>query len=209
MGNLVKSLVNSISSIFSLLVILFLFIFIFSLLGMQIFGGKFTDSIESRSHFDTFTQSCLTVFQVQPYLQLLSKSLLTNKSTTLSTLFSFLTLLCNLSLFIFSNLLLFTFCYYWISLNKLKKWIIWCIMRVIAFFYLSILGLLFSSPLMIMGMASILLLHLYLCINFDFYLLQVASILKYSRVPSDCFLLLNMYLSKSESALCYIAMQLR
>ena len=208
MGNLVKSLVNSISSIFSLLVILFLFIFIFSLLGMQIFGGKFTDSIESRSHFDTFTQSCLTVFQVQPYLQLLSKSLLTNKSTTLSTLFSFLTLLCNLSLFIFSNLLLFTFCY-WISLNKLKKWIIWCIMRVIAFFYLSILGLLFSSPLMIMGMASILLLHLYLCINFDFYLLQVASILKYSRVPSDCFLLLNMYLSKSESALCYIAMQLR
>ena len=118
-------------------------------------------------------------------------------------LFSFLTLLCNLSLFIFSNLLLFTFCY-WISLNKLKKWIIWCIMRVIAFFYLSILGLLFSSPLMIMGMASILLLHLYLCINFDFYLLQVASILKYSRVPSDCFLLLNMYLSKSESALCYM-----
>ena len=87
MGNLVKSLVNSISSINSLLVILFLFIFIFSLLGMQIFGGKFTDSIESRSHFDTFTQSCLTVFQVQPYLQLLSKSLLTNKSTTLSTLF--------------------------------------------------------------------------------------------------------------------------
>ena len=64
MGNLVKSLVNSISSINSLLVILFLFIFIFSLLGMQIFGGKFTDAIESRSHFDTFLQSCLTVFQV-------------------------------------------------------------------------------------------------------------------------------------------------
>ena len=64
MGNLVKSLVNSISSINSLLVILFLFIFIFSLLGMQIFGGKFTDAIESRSHFDSFPQSCLTVFQV-------------------------------------------------------------------------------------------------------------------------------------------------
>lgn len=64
MGNLVKSLVNSISSINSLLVILFLFIFIFSLLGMQIFGGKFTDAVEARSHFDTFTQSCLTVFQV-------------------------------------------------------------------------------------------------------------------------------------------------
>jgi len=64
MGNLVKSLVNSISSINSLLVILFLFIFIFSLLGMQIFGGKFADSSGSRSHFDTFPQSCLTVFQV-------------------------------------------------------------------------------------------------------------------------------------------------
>ena len=72
MGNLVKSLVNSISSIFSLLVILFLFIFIFSLLGMQIFGGKFTDAIEARSHFDTFTQSCLTVFQVQLLLSTLS-----------------------------------------------------------------------------------------------------------------------------------------
>ena len=66
MGNLVKSLVNSISSINSLLIILFLFIFIFSLLGMQIFGGKFSDagSDDSRSHFDTFLQSCLTVFQV-------------------------------------------------------------------------------------------------------------------------------------------------
>ena len=64
MGNLVKSLVNSISSINSLLVILFLFIFIFSLLGMQIFGGKFEDATQVRSHFDTFPQSCLTVFQV-------------------------------------------------------------------------------------------------------------------------------------------------
>ena len=65
MGNLVKSLVNSISSIASLLVILFLFIFIFSLLGMQIFGGKFRDAPDSRSHFDTIGQSMLTVFQVQ------------------------------------------------------------------------------------------------------------------------------------------------
>merc|ERR1719245_978170 len=50
MGNLVKSLVNSISSIASLLVILFL-------LGMQIFGGKFRDAPDSRSHFDTIGQS--------------------------------------------------------------------------------------------------------------------------------------------------------
>ena len=65
LGNLVKSLVNSISSINSLLVILFLFIFIFSLLGMQIFGGKFSDvNDDTRSHFDTFLQSVFTVFQV-------------------------------------------------------------------------------------------------------------------------------------------------
>jgi len=31
---------------------------------MQIFGGKFADGSDSRSHFDTFSQSCLTVFQV-------------------------------------------------------------------------------------------------------------------------------------------------
>jgi multidrug efflux pump subunit AcrB len=63
MGNLVKSLVNSIASINALLVLLMLFIFIFALLGMQIFGAKFNPD-ESRSTFDTFYQSCLTVFQV-------------------------------------------------------------------------------------------------------------------------------------------------
>merc|ERR1719186_1373881 len=63
MGNLVKSLVNSIASINALLVLLMLFIFIFALLGMQIFGGRFKNE-ESRSTFDTFPQSCLTVFQI-------------------------------------------------------------------------------------------------------------------------------------------------
>ena len=125
--------------------------------------------------------------------------------------FSFLTLLCNLSLFIFSNLLLFTFCY-WISLNKLKKWIIWCIMRVIAFFYLSILGLLFSSPLMIMGMASILLLHLYLCINFDFSFIYCKLPL-FSNIP-EClrivsFFLICIYPSLNQLFATCIAMQLR
>ena len=62
MGNLVKSLVNSIASINALLVLLMLFIFIFALLGMQIFGGKF--DTESRSKFDGFYQSFFTVFQV-------------------------------------------------------------------------------------------------------------------------------------------------
>ena len=62
------SLLNSIQSIASLLLLLFLFIVIFALLGMQVFGGKFNfDSTEAkpRSNFDTFVQSLLTVFQVK------------------------------------------------------------------------------------------------------------------------------------------------
>ena len=64
MGNLVKSLVNSIASIAALLVLLMLSIFIAALLGMQIFGGKF-DS-ESRSNFNGIVPSTVTVFQVPP-----------------------------------------------------------------------------------------------------------------------------------------------
>merc|ERR1719204_1481362 len=63
MGNLVKSLVNSIASINALLILLILFIFIFALLGMQIFGGRFQNE-ESRGTFNNFGQSCLTVFQI-------------------------------------------------------------------------------------------------------------------------------------------------
>ena len=63
MGNLVKSLVDSIASIVALLVLLCLFIFIFALLGMQLFGGKFLDD-ESRATFDNFFQACFTVFQI-------------------------------------------------------------------------------------------------------------------------------------------------
>merc|ERR1719158_2438980 len=65
MGNLVKSLVNSIASINALLVLLILFIFIFALLGMQIFGGRFAAGEDAeRSTFNNFGQSCLTVFQI-------------------------------------------------------------------------------------------------------------------------------------------------
>ena len=67
LSNLVASLLNSIQSIASLLLLLFLFIVIFALLGMQVFGGKFNfDSTEAkpRSNFDSFVQSLLTVFQV-------------------------------------------------------------------------------------------------------------------------------------------------
>ena len=66
MGNLVKSLVNSIASINALLVLLILFIFIFALLGMQIFGGRFAAGEDAeRSTFNSFGQSCLSVFQAR------------------------------------------------------------------------------------------------------------------------------------------------
>lgn len=58
------SLLNSVRSIASLLLLLFLFIIIFSLLGMQLFGGKFNFDETRRSTFDNFPQSLLTVFQV-------------------------------------------------------------------------------------------------------------------------------------------------
>lgn len=65
LSNLVASLLNSVRSIASLLLLLFLFIIIFSLLGMQLFGGKFNfDEMQTRrSTFDNFPQSLLTVFQ--------------------------------------------------------------------------------------------------------------------------------------------------
>ncbi|XP_078393991.1 voltage-dependent L-type calcium channel subunit alpha-1D-like, partial [Cetorhinus maximus] len=66
LSNLVASLLNSMKSIASLLLLLFLFIIIFSLLGMQVFGGKFNfdDTQTKRSTFDTFPQALLTVFQI-------------------------------------------------------------------------------------------------------------------------------------------------
>ncbi|XP_055958149.1 muscle calcium channel subunit alpha-1 [Patella vulgata] len=65
--NLVASLLNSMRSIASLLLLLFLFIVIFALLGMQLFGGRFNfdhSKMKPRSNFDTFFQSLLTVFQI-------------------------------------------------------------------------------------------------------------------------------------------------
>ncbi|KAJ3586916.1 hypothetical protein NHX12_013308 [Muraenolepis orangiensis] len=66
LSNLVASLLNSVRSIASLLLLLFLFIVIFSLLGMQVFGGKFnfTDNRPRRSNFDNFPQALISVFQV-------------------------------------------------------------------------------------------------------------------------------------------------
>ena len=64
--NLVIALMNAISSILSLLFLLFLFIFIFALLGMQLFGGFFNfDDGTPTSNFNTITAALLTVFQVR------------------------------------------------------------------------------------------------------------------------------------------------
>uniref|UniRef100_S4RTQ4 Voltage-dependent L-type calcium channel 1b n=1 Tax=Petromyzon marinus TaxID=7757 RepID=S4RTQ4_PETMA len=65
LSNLVASLLNSMRSIASLLLLLFLFIIIFSLLGMQLFGGKFNfdETQVRRSSFDNFPTALLTVFQ--------------------------------------------------------------------------------------------------------------------------------------------------
>ncbi|KAL7398358.1 hypothetical protein ABVT39_008477 [Epinephelus coioides] len=66
LSNLVASLLNSVRSIASLLLLLFLFIVIFSLLGMQVFGGKFNfdDHKPRRSNFDNFPQALISVFQI-------------------------------------------------------------------------------------------------------------------------------------------------
>ena len=76
MQNLLASLINSIEAIVSLLVLLFLFLGIFALLGTQVFGGKLPlrksdkdnhSQLHSRprSNFDSFPSSLFTVFQVR------------------------------------------------------------------------------------------------------------------------------------------------
>lgn len=67
LSNLVASLLNSMKSIASLLLLLFLFLIIFALLGMQLFGGKFNfdETQTKRSTFDAFPQALLTCFQVR------------------------------------------------------------------------------------------------------------------------------------------------
>ncbi|KAF4070507.1 hypothetical protein AMELA_G00286230 [Ameiurus melas] len=66
LSDLVSSLLNSMKAICSLLLLLFLFLIIFALLGMQLFGGKFNfdETQMKRSTFDTFPSALLTCFQV-------------------------------------------------------------------------------------------------------------------------------------------------
>ncbi|KAL6459368.1 hypothetical protein AOLI_G00072850, partial [Acnodon oligacanthus] len=54
---------NSMKSIISLLFLLFLFIVVFALLGMQLFGGRFTFEDYTPTNFDTFPAAIMTVFQ--------------------------------------------------------------------------------------------------------------------------------------------------
>ncbi|ERE64226.1 voltage-dependent L-type calcium channel subunit alpha-1F [Cricetulus griseus] len=61
LSNLVASLLNSMKSIASLLLLLFLFIIIFSLLGMQLFGGKLRKACHTLIHHHIFT-SLILVF---------------------------------------------------------------------------------------------------------------------------------------------------
>jgi hypothetical protein len=63
--NLITSLLASMKSIFSLLFLLFLFIVVFALLGMQIFGGSFSNQmVTPRTNYDDFINACLAVFQI-------------------------------------------------------------------------------------------------------------------------------------------------
>lgn len=84
LSNLVASLLNSVRSIACLLLLLFLFIVIFSLLGMQVFGGKFNfpNQPKPRSTFDSFPQALITVFQVQEWAPMCKECVVYGDCTT-------------------------------------------------------------------------------------------------------------------------------
>ena len=62
---IIEVISKSVSSFFYLFMLLLLFIFIYTLLGMQLFGGSFNfkDGIP-RSNFDSFNNAFITVFQL-------------------------------------------------------------------------------------------------------------------------------------------------
>ncbi|KAF7259787.1 hypothetical protein EG68_03429 [Paragonimus skrjabini miyazakii] len=64
--SLVGKLLKSVRSVASLLLLLFIFILICSLLGMQLFGGRFNfvNKEKPRANFDGILQAMLTVFQI-------------------------------------------------------------------------------------------------------------------------------------------------
>jgi hypothetical protein len=65
MQTIIDVITRSISSFLYLAMLLLLFIFIYALLGMQTFGGKFNfDDGVPRGNFDTFNSAFITVFQL-------------------------------------------------------------------------------------------------------------------------------------------------
>ena len=66
------------TSVMTFFGLLFLFIFAFAILGMNLFGGKFKfkdvegKQVVSRSNFDNFLWAMVTVFQVSWFLKDLS-----------------------------------------------------------------------------------------------------------------------------------------
>lgn len=66
MQTIIGVISRSISSFMYLALLLLLFIFIYSLMGMQLFGGQFNDFPDDipRANFDSFNTAFLTVFQI-------------------------------------------------------------------------------------------------------------------------------------------------
>eukprot|EP00037_Helgoeca_nana_P027704 m.318938 g.318938 ORF g.318938 m.318938 type:complete len:1628 (+) comp27580_c0_seq1:447-5330(+) len=65
MNDLANAQLESLNSVLSLMLLLFIFIAIAALLGMQLFGGRFTfEDGKPRVNFDTFGSSMLAIFQV-------------------------------------------------------------------------------------------------------------------------------------------------
>lgn len=68
--------VKTMTSVMTFFGLLFLFIFAFAILGMNLFGGKFKfenaegKQVVSRSNFDNFLWAMVSVFQVSSFLNL-------------------------------------------------------------------------------------------------------------------------------------------
>ena len=66
MALIVTVILRSLESFFYIIILMLLFVFIFALLGMQIFGGQynFGDDMKIRTNYDSFWIAYVTVFQV-------------------------------------------------------------------------------------------------------------------------------------------------
>ena len=61
---IIKAIQKTLQSFIYILMLLILFLFIYSLLGIQIFQGKFNFSDPFRQNFDNFYNAFISVFQV-------------------------------------------------------------------------------------------------------------------------------------------------